>query len=85
MHANLPNVMDSNSISSDSRFCSNWESRTEPRTRWILPSFYNYLEEKKDTIPGMPANTEENPQLIAARQALKQARKFLKATIKEKP
>jgi hypothetical protein len=27
--------------------------------------------------------TEKNPQLIAAQQALKQARKFLKATVKE--
>ncbi len=30
-----------------------------------------------------PAAMEENPQLVAARQALKQPRKFLKATVKE--
>jgi hypothetical protein len=34
-------------------------------------------------IPGNPIATDEDPQMVAARKALKQARKFLKATVRE--
>jgi hypothetical protein len=33
-------------------------------------------------VPGTPAMMDENLQLTTARQALKQTRKFLKATVK---
>jgi hypothetical protein len=72
-----------NSIPADSRFCPKWESHTEPGTRWIHSSFRKQSDDKKDIVPETPTTTEENPQLVAARQALKQARKFLKATVRQ--
>jgi hypothetical protein len=34
-------------------------------------------------VPGNSVATDEDPQMIAARRALKQARKFLRATVRE--
>jgi hypothetical protein len=72
-----------NPFPTDAKFCPKWESHTEPGTKWIHPSFYKQQDGQKSAVPGNPAATDEDPQMIAARQALKQARKFLKATVKE--
>jgi hypothetical protein len=61
-----------NSLSLDAKFCPKWETHSEPGTRWIHPS-----------LPGNPVSADEDPQMVAVRQALKQARKFFKATVKE--
>jgi hypothetical protein len=66
----------------NSKFCYKWEPHTKPGTTWIHSSLYKKLEDKKDMVPGTPAMMDENLQLTTARQALKQTRKFLKATVK---
>jgi hypothetical protein len=75
-------------LPTDAKFCPNWESHTEPGTRWTHPSFHKKSGvSDKSSGDGNPGNNQgadtETPQLKAARQALKQARKFLKATVKE--
>ena len=77
------------SLSVDAKFCPNWENHSEPGTKWIHPSFRKQTDAKdgKDGASGTPANNQganaDNPQLVAARQALKQARKFLKAMVRD--
>lgn len=77
------------SLSVDAKFCPNWENHSEPGTKWIHPSFRKQTDAKdgKDGASGTPTNNQgtnaDNPQLVAARQALKQARKFLKATVRD--
>ena len=74
------------SLSTDARFCPNWENHTEPGTKWIHPSYRN---QDKPTVEaaGNPISTQKpgskEDQLAIARQAFKQARKFLNAAVKE--
>ena len=73
-----------NSLSLDAKFCPKWETHSEPGTRWIHPSFHGGQQDGKgNVVPGNLTTANEDPQMIAARQALKQARKFFKATVKE--
>jgi hypothetical protein len=68
----------------DAKFCPKWETHSEPGTRWIHPSFHGGQQDGKgNVVPGNLTTANEDPQMIAARQALKQARKFFKATVKE--
>ena len=75
-------------LPADAKFCPNWESHSEPGTKWIHPSFHKQSgandKSSGDGNPGSNQGTDnDNTQLKAVCQALKQARKFLKATVKE--
>jgi hypothetical protein len=72
-----------NPFPADAKYCPKWESHTEPGTKWIHPSFHKQQDGQKSVTPGNPVATDEDPQMVAARKALKQARKFLKATVRE--
>jgi hypothetical protein len=76
------------SLSSKAKFCPIWESHSEPGTKWILQSFWKQPDTKdKYSGAGTPGDGQgtvaDNPQLAAAHQASKRAKKFLKATINE--
>ena len=64
----------------------NWENHTEPGTKWIHPSYRNQDKSTSETA-GTPISTQKSgskdDQLAIARQAFKQARKFLNAAVKE--
>jgi hypothetical protein len=58
-------------LPTDAKFCPNWESHTEPGTRWIHPSFHKKSGvSDKSSGDGNPGNNQgadtENPQLKAA-------------------
>ena len=75
------------SLSTDAKFCPNWEAHTEPGTKWIHPSFHKQSNHQDHFAAGTPGGNQEtkpyDDQLAAACQALKQAQKFLKVTIRE--
>jgi len=80
-------------LSTDAKFCPNREAHAEPGTKWIHPSFRkqsNQQDQSAAETPGGNQGTDpKDDQLAAAHQALKQARKFLKAPVweakKQKP
>jgi len=63
-------------LSTDAKFCPNWEAHAEPRTKWIHPSFRkqsNHQDQSAARTPGGNQGTDpKDDQLAAARQALKQ-------------
>ncbi len=70
------------------KFCPNWENHSEPGTKWIHPMFHKKPGvSDKPSADVNPINKQGadvlDPQLKAAREAVKQARKFLKAAIKD--
>jgi len=71
------------SLSTDAKFCPNWETHAEPGTKWIHPSMHKQDQSAVGTPGGNQGTDPKDDQLAVARQAFKQARKFLKATVKE--
>lgn len=73
----------------DAKFCPNWSNHTEPGTKWIHPSHRDSAVSTANQ-PGAntPASsntkstTTAEEQMAAAKQAFKQARKFLQATVR---
>ena len=70
-------------LSTDAKFCPNWENHSEPGTKWIHPSNRKQDQSAAGTPGGSQKPDPKDDQLAAARQAFKQARKFLNAAVKE--
>jgi hypothetical protein len=71
------------SLSTDAKFCPNWENHAKPGTKWIHPSNRKQDQSAAGTPGGNQKPDPKDDQLAAARQTLKQARKFLNAAVKE--
>jgi len=71
------------SLSTDAKFCPNWENHAEPGTKWIHPSNRKQDQSAAGTPGGSQKPDPKDDQLAAACQAFKQARKFLNAAVKE--
>jgi hypothetical protein len=71
------------SLSTDAKFCPNWENLAEPGTKWFHPSNRKQYQSAAGTPGGSQKPDPKDDQLAAARHAFKQARKFLNAAVKE--
>ena len=61
----------------------NWENHTEPGTKWIHSSNRKQDQSATGTPGGNLKPDPKDDQLAAAKQAFKQARKFLNAAVRE--
>lgn len=71
------------SLTNDAKFCPNWENHTEPGTKWIHSSNRKQDQSATGTPGGSQKPDPKDDQLAAAKQAFKQARKFLNAAVRE--
>jgi len=71
------------SLSTDAKFCPNWENHAEPGTKWIHPSNRKQDQSTAGTPGGSQKPDPKDDQLAVAHQAFKQAQKFLNAAVKE--
>ena len=71
------------SLTNDAKFCPNWENHTEPGTKWIHSSNRKQDQSATGTPGGSQKPDPKDDQLAAAKQAFKQARKFLSAAVRE--